>query len=724
MIGRARLLCLLLAFLAGPTLANGETDGEANGQVNADTHIWLNSAAYQRPARAPAAPATVAVPGDTLTAAPAEPEPRVRGANPTMTVPHTSTPPTLDGRLDDAEWENAALARDFWVSLEQRAPTSATVVRVLRDADYLYFAFVCHDDHPGDILADRTRRDAGLANDDHVSVLLDAYLDARTISSYSVNPVGTQNDAIAGGRARKIEWKGDWQAGAQITDFGWTAEIAIPYRILNYHREAREFGINFERYQNRTDEISHWSNVTPQFKNELMGRLSGLEPPARGKLQPWSLMPYVVGGINTSDIEGDSKDTQVHAGAEIRYEPAPNTTAVLSLYPDFSTLETQVTGIDFSYTEKFRSDPRPFFQEGSAYFGDDVSYFYSNRVADFYAGGKGFAQLDANGIGGFVTYAPDDRWDGVLRLQRNFDPTHSAAVMAVTTDRQDLRNQLIVARTGGRQASGIYYDADLAWSNTEEEVFDQGGAGKAALGWRSDAWDFAIAGDRYDEEYYPANGLFKADRYGTRSVSASGRYYERLTGRLREVTGNVIWEDRRTLAGEVQSRGAYVDASVESAGQIRLFALYYDGDYRPSPARGEFANHLNHDRYYLTGLDFNTRSSTHGYGVYFGNGELGGGDYRYLTGYLWVRPTATVLLNVASERIDNFGTSDQTIATASWDVTAQDGFVARYIWAEGPDYVRVAYRRMVRKGMDLFVVYNEDGFGEAEFSVKLLWALL
>ena len=126
-------------------------------------------------------------------------------------------------------------------------------------------------------------------------------------------------------------------------------------------------------------------------------------------------------------------------GVDIRYEPRPNITGVVSLYPDFSQLESQVTNIDFSYTEKYRADPRPFFQEGSAYFGSDRTFFYSNRLPDFYAGAKGFAQWGMDGesssqsgglkVGGLVTSAPDDRWDGVLRLVRELDERHSVGMM-------------------------------------------------------------------------------------------------------------------------------------------------------------------------------------------------------------------------------------------------------------------------------------------------------
>lgn len=643
----------------------------------------------------------------------------------TIVVPHTLAPPVIDGELDDPGWRSAAHTGDFWLSSEGAAPTDQTEVFVLRNAEYLYFGFRCYDSQPDKVYAIRTQRDASLGADDRVSVQLDSFLNYRTISSYSVNAIGTQDDAIAGGRARKIEWKGDWKAAAKRTDYGWSAELAIPYNILNYHRETTEFGINFLRYQQRTDETSYWADLTPSFKNERMGKITGLVLPEQNKPQAWTVMPYLLGSVNTTNIDGDPRDEQVYVGAEIRYEPRPNVTNVLSLYPDFSTLETQVTDIDFSYNEKFRDDPRPFFQEGSAYFGDDIRYFYSNRVADFYAGGKSFAQFGHNGIGGFVTYAPGESWDGVARLQHDFDATHSTDVMVVATHGEELRNQLLVARTSGRQQSGLYYSADVAWSNTGGETYYRGGAGEGSAGWRGDYWGFGVSGDYFDTSYFPANGLLDDDLYGTQGLSYGANYYRRFrSNNLREVAADLLWFERDTTSGLKQNHGIYAGASAEFERQIRVSGSYFDADYRPSTERGKFAESLNHDRFWDASIDFNTRSTTHGYGVYYAEGKLGGGDYEYISGNLWLRPTATMTINVATERLESFGIFEQTIVSGSWDITSQTNLAARYVRADGSEYKRIAFRRTVNKGMDLFFVYNKDPFSDHEVSIKLLWVLL
>ena len=131
----------------------------------------------------------------------------------------------------------------------------------------------------------------------------------------------------------------------------------------------------------------------------------------------------------------------------------------------------------------------------------------------------------------------------------------------------------------------------------------------------------------------------------------------------------------------------------------------------------------NQYHYWAATLDFNTRSNLFGYGGYFADGVIGGGDYRYVTGYLWANPTDNTYINLAAERLSSFGVFRQHTVQAGWNITPQDGIVGRYIDAEEGNYKRLAYRHTVRKGVDVFAVYNEDPFSDQQFSVKLVWVL-
>ena len=53
--------------------------------------------------------------------------------------------PIIDGHISESAWEHAAVADRFWVSDQNRAPDEPTEVRVLFDAQTLYFAFRVFD---------------------------------------------------------------------------------------------------------------------------------------------------------------------------------------------------------------------------------------------------------------------------------------------------------------------------------------------------------------------------------------------------------------------------------------------------------------------------------------------------------------------------------------------------------------------------------------------------
>ncbi|HET8548447.1 MAG TPA: DUF5916 domain-containing protein, partial [Bryobacteraceae bacterium] len=485
---------------------------------------------------------------------------------------------------------------------------------------------------------------------------------------------------------------------------------------------SRMFRVNFLRYHSRTAEWSRWADVTPQYKIEEMGRLTDLDLPPLAKKQPWSFMPYALVGRNIPDKRGELHETLASTGVDIRYEPRPHATAVFSLNPDFSQIESQFTNIDFAYTEKPLFDPRPFFQEGSHYFGMDQAYFYSNRVPNFDFGGKFFSQLGPYQVGILATRAPDERSDYVVRAMRELDRTNSAGVMIVGTERKDLSNQLVAGNIAGRQPSGLNYALDAAATNTSQAGGD-GTRVRGAAGWRWDHWSLGTSADRVSTDFVPANGLLSADLPGTHGVHGGISYFRDVAeGPLRSVSGSVAWTGRDTEDGQSQLRNWFGGGSMEfREQQIRTGLYATTGRYRPvTSVRGVFSDTVNHDRYWTAAIDFNTRSNWLGYGAAYSSGFLGGGDYKYVAPYVWVRPTDRTWLNVNTERLMSFGEFDQTIVAARWDVTDQASLAARYVLSDGQQFFRLAFARQARKGLDIFSVYEAGALSKPSLSAKFV----
>ncbi len=638
----------------------------------------------------------------------------------------------IDGNLDDPSWASAVTSANFWCSFENREPSDATEVLVMMDGDYLYFGFRLYDSEPESIQARRTVRDTGFAYDDVITVELDTYFNRRDISSFSMNPLGTQSDDLAGGRSEKVEWKGDWLGAATKTEYGWSAEFAIPFSVLNYRSQDTVFGLNFKRYQSRTREYSWWADVSPLNLSEMMGSMTGLELPELESRKVWTFMPFVLAGKNIPNKSGTIKDTLVTGGIDIRYQPRPDWTGVISLNPDFSQVEDAVEDISFSYTEKAVADNRPFFAEGADYFSDGEKYFYSNRVADFDYGAKTFGRYGANQFAVLATGAPDDRNDFVGRWIHEIDERHSATGTVVATRQTAYDNMLGLLRFDGRRGQrGLTYAADLAMTDTSDlyEADPRSGEGthfNGSLGWQEDYWSLSGTMDRYDVNYFPALALLSEDLPGTRGYSTNLSYYREQSNKLwRVLEGNVGYTLRETESGDVQNRKWYVGGSVEFESQIRTSLYAEEGPYRPvGDERGEFRDYMYQDRYYSATVDFLTRSNVVSFGAQYDWGQLGSGDYEHYLIYGWWRPVDTVQMQVSHEITESFGRTEQTIASGSWQFTPEDsvgGRIIVYSSEYGSDnYYRLTYGRKVRQGIDLYLVYDNSPYQDEQYSIKLV----
>jgi len=489
--------------------------------------------------------------------------------------------------------------------------------------------------------------------------------------------------------------------------------------------------MNFKRYQSRTREYSWWSDVTPQNLPEQMGQLTGLELPESQQGKVWTFMPFILAGKNIPDKSGEIKDTLFTGGIDIRFQPSSDWTGVASLNPDFSQVEDAVSDISFSYTEKVLDDNRPFFAEGADYFSDSDQYFYSNRAADFDYGAKTFGRFGANQFALLATAAPDERNDFVGRWAYEFGETHTGVAAMTATRQEAYDNALGLLKFKGREKGGLKYSVDIAATDTSgiEDSDPREGQGahlESSLGWQGDYWSLGSVADYYDVNYFPALGLLRGDRPGTRAYGANISYYRERSDRTwRVLEGYVGYSLRETDSGAVQNRKWYTGGSVELQSQIRTTVYAESGPYRPvGNRRGEFQDFLNDDRYYSVAVDFLTRSDVFSFGAQYDWGDLGGADYRLASLYAVWSPIDVVNLEATYEMADSFGETEQAIVSGSWQITPEDSIGGRVISFSTPNttdnFYRLTYGRRVRQGFDLFLVYDNSPNVTEQYSVKVV----
>ena len=297
------------------------------------------------------------------------PVPEVRAAR-------VSSPPKIDGRLDDPVWASAEPAKDF-VQREPREGQPAsekTEVRVLYDSERIYFGVMCFDSEPARIVANEMRRDAELQGDDRFVVALDTFNDHRNAVLFATNPLGAQMDALVRdeGASLNTNWDGIWVVKTQRGKDGWSAEIAIPFRTLRFKKgQAQTWGVNFARYVVRKREEDFWTPVlrsygfTGHFKVSFYGHLVGLEGIRQG--DKWQAMPYVLAGGSKDDREEPFRAT-ADAGLDLKYRLTSDIMADLTVNTDFAQVESDQEQFNLTRFDLFFPEKREFFLEGGDIF--------------------------------------------------------------------------------------------------------------------------------------------------------------------------------------------------------------------------------------------------------------------------------------------------------------------------------------------------------------------
>ena len=341
----------------------------------------------------------------------------------------TEQPPTIDGVLNDACWQDAPQAVGFTDQRTGKPAKNQSVGRVVYTEEAIYVGIHLYDDMPDKIVARQTKDQTGIGGEDWVSFTIDPFHTHQYSDRnfFIVNPLGTKFAHLATGRAAKSEWIGIWKSAAQIVQDGWIVEMEIPWQILDYPdtTEPIRMGINLDREQQRTGERSWWCNLGVQEFRENDGHWIDVLPPPRKR--DLKFLPYLIGGISETETSvGASsrlrREYTARAGGDLRFEVTPQLRLIGTANPDFDNIEQDVEGIDFSYSERYVGDRRPFFSEGGNVY-NLGNLFYSRRIMDMDGGLKLFGKVAKNtSVGTLGTYHRNNQ-NFILRAKQSLTAT-------------------------------------------------------------------------------------------------------------------------------------------------------------------------------------------------------------------------------------------------------------------------------------------------------------
>ena len=295
--------------------------------------------------------------------------------------------PLIDGKSEDVL---SIMTSYSFFQLEPdngKISPSETKLILLQSTDTLYIAIACFQN--SEVTAKIQMRDKFGQSDDGIFLILGTYNDNRNSYGFGLNPLGTQADfrIMDDGRTLDYNWDTEWLSSAAKYEWGWFAEMAIPFTSIKFKKNINNWQINFRRINREDSEISYWNSVVQdEFKVSLSGNLLNINPPVTKNTL--LVVPYGMGKATWTNTGDDKAFIEGQFGGDINWQPSSNLTANITVNPDFATVEADEDVIDLTKYEIRYPEKRIFFQEGNEMYNTRLQSFYSRRIGDISGGVK------------------------------------------------------------------------------------------------------------------------------------------------------------------------------------------------------------------------------------------------------------------------------------------------------------------------------------------------
>ena len=687
--------------------------------------------------------------------------------------------PVIDGVLDDDVWSRAQVIDEFTqVEPEQGAPASMrTEIRILTDAEGLYFAISCYDPEPDRIVARRMERDDFFFREDSVTITIDTFHDHRNGFLFQTGPRGGRRDASFEGRNFEENWDGIWSASARITSEGWFAEIAIPFKTLPFKPGGDTWGMNLSRTIKRRGETVRWADPNVAHILTDMAEAGDLEGMARAS-EGVGLGLDIVPASTLRRVDDSIEDrhyTRYTPSLDVFYRIRPSLTGSLTINNDFGEAGVDERQVNLDRFALFFPERRDFFLQDSGIFnfGDlrrgNGLPFFSRRIGlapdgsavSLPVGGKiagrigrfniGLMDIQQRGTGGL-----DDTNLFVGRLSVNV--LDESTIGAIVTNGDPLSNDdnTLIGFDANFQTStyeGNQIITANVWAqNTFSSGFDSDQASYGiSIGYPNDRINWKMQYREFQENFRPALGF--VNRTGIRRYDGSWRYRWRPPGENNtidvRVAGRLIRDPANQFESAVVAIRPFVLQTVIDDGVELRWVHFHDVVDQPFPIGEVYIPAGTYD--YDEGVVSVKTSYNRPLRVRL---DLAGGTFRDGTSVRtapvieW-RPSQHWLLSV-SYRLNQFWipgqrrlpggdlgpVEDQNFRTHLAQVKVNIAFTPNITWNTTVQYDNVSHTMglnsrfhwIITPGRDFFIVVNqgfvtEDGFetGRTEPLVKLNW---
>lgn len=301
-------------------------------------------------------------------------------------ISRATSPIRIDGAADEAAWQSAQLATDFYMVLPMDTSRARirTEVRMAYDDNNLYMVAICYHPENQPYVVESLRRDWNFGKNDNFLLFLDTFDDQTNGFSFGANAVGAQWDGLMFEGAKiNTSWDNKWHSVVRNYPDQYVFEAAIPFKTIRYKKGVTRWGVNFSRQDLTSTEKSSWTPIPRQFPTASLAYTGTLvwdqAPPQAGP--NISVIPYVLASTARDFSRPDRPAPEATVGGDAKVALTSSLNLDLTVNPDFSQVEVdrQVTNLD--RFELFFPERRQFFLEN----GDLFANFGYNNIRPFFS---------------------------------------------------------------------------------------------------------------------------------------------------------------------------------------------------------------------------------------------------------------------------------------------------------------------------------------------------
>ena len=537
---------------------------------------------------------------------------------------------TLDGRLDEDVWMRAVPATNFLqMDPDNGQPaTEQTEVRFVYDADKLYMGVTLFDSEPDELIYYQMGRDGFLQADDKLQWAIDTFNDGQSAYWWEMNPLGSMADSLRGANnTNNRQWDGIWDARSTRSDIGWTLEIEVPFRTMNFNPNSDEWGVNFQRTIARKNEVSLWMGwLRNQGLNRMSnaGLLTGIRDVTQGR--GLDIKPYLVGTLESFPGRDDATDTkEAQVGVDLFYNITPSLRTNLTVNTDFAQTEVDSRQTNLTRFSLLFPEQRDFFLDGSLFFnfetggigdggrsllrggrGQTLIPFQSRRIGldeenrpqRINFGGKLTGQAGAFEIGVLQVQTGDETEEEtggslgedftVVRIKRRMlRESHLGALYTLrhtrggdVDDRQTMGVDLRLATSAFRGSDNLSATGYFLRTTNPLDTVGKSSAFGAVLAYPNDPLTLQIGFQEIQENYQAAVGFTR--RTGFRNINQTTTFAPRPRQhpwiRLFNFGAKMDWFfdpiDNRLLTREIDITALQIDTHRQDSIQLHVLPTY------------------------------------------------------------------------------------------------------------------------------------------------------